>query len=102
MANHTLNRIKGAATAKSAPFDSISPSSGSLPRQDASLELARNHTAQPSRYHQSSLLMRRLCPAVLAAVALLAATAGSTSAQSWVVNPASPSAELISQLFWFT
>jgi len=46
--------------------------------------------------------MRRLCPAVLAAIALLASTALPTFAQSWVVNPASPSAELISQLFWFT
>ena len=45
--------------------------------------------------------MRRVF-AVPASFFLLAGTAAPTAAQSWVVAPASQSAELISQLFWFT
>jgi cytochrome c oxidase subunit 2 len=46
--------------------------------------------------------MRRSAFAVFAAVALIVGSAVPAAAQSWVVNPASESAELISQLFWFT
>src|SRR5262249_14638931 len=45
--------------------------------------------------------MRRAL-AVPASILVLAGTAAPTSAQSWVVAPASDNAEIISQLFWFT
>jgi len=45
--------------------------------------------------------MRRLL-AVPASILLLAGTAAPSAAQSWVTNPASDTAEIISQLFWFT
>jgi cytochrome c oxidase subunit II len=46
-------------------------------------------------------LMRRVI-AVPATILVLAGTAAPTAAQSWVVAPASPQAEVLSQLFWFT
>jgi len=49
----------------------------------------------------NSHLMRRLL-AVPASILLLASTAAPSAAQSWVVNPASDNAEVVSQLFWFT
>jgi cytochrome c oxidase subunit 2 len=45
--------------------------------------------------------MRRLLPAVPLALAALSSPSPA-AAQPWVVAPASTSAELISQLFWFT
>lgn len=44
--------------------------------------------------------MRRVLPALLAV--LLLASPSTAAAQSWVAAPASDSAEIISQLFWFT
>jgi len=49
----------------------------------------------------SKRLMRRAI-AVPASILVLAGTAAPTSAQSWVVAPASNNAEIVSQLFWFT
>jgi cytochrome c oxidase subunit II len=49
----------------------------------------------------SNRLMRRFF-AVPASMLLLGGTAAPSAAQSWVVNPASESAEIVSQLFWFT
>ncbi len=49
----------------------------------------------------NSHVMRRLL-AVPALILLLASTAAHAAAQSWVVNPASDNAEVVSQLFWFT
>ncbi|MDQ3811863.1 MAG: cytochrome c oxidase subunit II [Chloroflexota bacterium] len=45
--------------------------------------------------------MRRFL-AVPASLLLFGGTAATSAAQSWVASPASPQAELISQLFWFT
>jgi cytochrome c oxidase subunit 2 len=45
--------------------------------------------------------MRRAI-AALASIVVLAATAAPAAAQSWVVAPASASAETVSQLFWLT
>src|SRR6476646_3229221 len=45
--------------------------------------------------------MRRVLLAAPLAVSLLASPSPA-AAQSWVVNPASDNAEVISQLFWFT
>src|SRR5262245_46321990 len=46
--------------------------------------------------------MRRLFVAVPASLLLILGTAVPSAAQSWVVNPASDTAEIVSQLFWFT
>src|SRR5436853_6282436 len=92
MANHTLNRIKGIATAQSAPRST----SASVPRRSAA----------SGRYHQikalSDVLFRRALGVVPALALALLGSASPAAAQSWVVSPASGSADIISQLFWFT
>src|SRR5919198_4530508 len=47
-------------------------------------------------------MKRRASIAVPASILVLAGTAAPTAAQSWVGNPASKQAEVVSQLFWFT
>src|SRR5919201_6475521 len=92
MANHTLNRIRGMATAQTAPRST----SGSVPLR---------RPAARCRYHLkkalSHVLVRRAVVAALV-VALALGSASPVAAQSWVVSPASGNAEIISQLFWFT
>src|SRR5215218_5082730 len=48
------------------------------------------------------IVMRRAAIAVSASIFVLVGTAAPTAAQSWVGNPASNQAEVVSQLFWFT
>ena len=72
MANHTLNAISGIATAQTAPRSTF----------------------------RSVVVRRGGFPLGLAALAL--ARPSPAAAQSWVVNPASGNADLLSQLFWFT
>src|SRR5919201_3741343 len=92
MANHTLNRIRGMATAQTAPRST----SGSVPLR---------RPAARCRYHLKKALSHVLVRRAVVAALVLALALGSASpvaAQSWVVSPASGNAEIISQLFWFT